>query len=401
MKKNKSWILGMIFFLLIAMVLPVTAFARGAVDIEHSASLTVACIHDGDPLPGINFDLYKVADMDAYGRYTITDAFSEYSVSLEQETADGWRALAETISQYARRDKIPVLHQEVTDATGHVTFAELSVGMYLVYGHRYSSGDFVYAPEPFLVSLPSLDNKDDWFYDVEANCKGEGYSNPPETTMVRVLKIWDDEGHETNRPKDIVVQLLRNESVYDTVTLNAANNWRYTWPDLDTDYTWSVIERTVPKNYTLLITKEGITFVLTNSYKPVFTTVEVKKVWSDKGYENKRPMEVEVQLLCDGQVYDTVILNATNNWSYSWFDLEEGHDWTVKEKSNPAGYSAVVTQQDEKFTITNTYTPIPPGEPKLPQTGQLWWPIPVLIGIGLICYLVGFLTVEGKKVRDE
>ena len=67
MKKNKKRILGIIFFLLLTMVLPVTAFARGAVDTERSASLTVECTHDGNGLSGLAFGLYKVADMDAYG----------------------------------------------------------------------------------------------------------------------------------------------------------------------------------------------------------------------------------------------------------------------------------------------------------------------------------------------
>ena len=401
MKKNKNWILGMVFFLLIAMILPVTAFARGSVDIDHPASLNVSCTHNGSPLSGVSFDLYKVADMDSYGRYTITDTFSGYSVSLDQKTAEGWRALAETISQYARRDRLPVLHQETTNAAGRASFADLSVGMYLVYGYRYISDDFVYTPEPFLVSLPSLDNDDDWFYDVEANCKGEGYTNPPEMTTVKVLKVWDDADHESNRPKDIVVQLLRDDSIYDTITLNAENNWRYTWSKLDADYKWSVTEKTVPENYTLLITKEGVTFVLTNSYKPTFTSVEVEKIWSDKGYESKRPTEVEVQLLRDGQVYDTIILNTSNNWRYCWTDLEEAHDWTVKEKSKPAGYTSVITQNGGKFTITNTYTPTPPDVPKLPQTGQLWWPVPVLASLGLLFYLVGFLRRRTRKNDND
>ena len=401
MKINKNRFLCMIIFLLMAMLLPTTALAGDTVDTERSNSLTVECAYDGNPLSGVVFSLYKVADIDAYGRYTITDAFSDYSVSLGQETVEGWRTLAQTIAPYALRDKIPTIQQETTDFSGHASFAELSAGVYLAYGHRYTSGDFVYTPEPFLVSLPSLDKNDEWLYDVEANCKGEGYINPPETTTVKALKVWDDEGHESNRPKDIEVQLLRNESVYDTVTLNSENNWRCTWQDLSADYKWSVIEKTVPENYTLLISKEGITFVLTNSYKPSFTTIEVEKVWSDKGHENKRPAEIEVQLLRDGQVYDTVALDASNNWAYSWSDLEEDRDWSVKEKSMPVGYTAVTTQNGGQFTIINTYTPPVSDNPKLPQTGQLWWPIPVLISAGLVFYLIGFLRWKARKKRDE
>ena len=38
---------------------------------------------------------------------------------------------------------------------------------------------------------------------------------------------------------------------------------------------------------------------------------------------------------------------------------------------------------------TVTPTPAPSGE-KLPQTGQLWWPVPVLAVLGLLCIAVGW-----------
>ena len=400
MKKNKRWIIGFTIFLMMAVSFPITVFARGAVDTDRDASLTVNCTYDENPLSGVAFDLYKVADMDAYGEFTVTDDFSGYAISLDQQTAEEWRALAQTIASYAIRDNLPVLLQETTDSSGHAAFTGLRAGMYLVYGHRYINGDFVYTPEPFLVSLPGLDNNDDWLYDVETNCKGEGHTDLPMTTTVKVLKVWEDAGHESNRPRDIEVQLLRDDLVYDTVTLNAENNWRYTWQDLSTDYQWSVIEKDVPENYTLLITREGITFVLTNTYNPTFTTVVVEKIWNDPGHENSRPREIEVQLLRDGQVYDTVVLNESCNWRYAWSGLEEGHDWSVKEQSIPAGYAAIITQTGGTYTITNTYTPPTPDEPHLPQTGQLWWPIPVLLSAGLMCYLIGFLLRKAGKKRD-
>ena len=399
MKKNKSWLSGLTVFMLMAMLLSVTAFARDAVDTARRASLTVECAYDGNTLSGVAFDLYKVADVNASGEFKVTDTFSEYSISLEQQSVEGWRALAQTVAAYVLRDNAPVVSQKTTDSSGHASFTELGTGMYLVYGHRYTKEDFVYIPEPFFVSLPNLDSEEKWYYDVEANCKGTGFNDPAKTTTVRVLKVWDDEGHETNRPAETDVQLLRDDSVYDTVTLNAENNWRFEWEGLSADCNWSVIEKTVPENYTLLVAKEGVTFVLTNSYKPAFTTVEALKVWNDKGHENKRPAEIEIQLLRDGQVYDTAVLNGSNNWAHSWSGLEKGRDWSVKEKSLPAGYSAVVTQDGGRFTITNTYAA--PVVPKLPKTGQLWWPVPVLISAGLVCYLIGFLLWKARKKRDE
>lgn len=48
----------------------------------------------------------------------------------------------------------------------------------------------------------------------------------------------------------------------------------------------------------------------------------------------------------------------------------------------------------------------PPTEPttpsKLPQTGQIRWPVPILAVCGLACFITGwFLYVSGKKRKDE
>ena len=42
--------------------------------------------------------------------------------------------------------------------------------------------------------------------------------------------------------------------------------------------------------------------------------------------------------------------------------------------------------------FTNVYTappPVTPGPPILPQTGMLWWPVPVLLCAGLLSLLIG------------
>lgn len=401
MKKNR-WLLSVFCFLLMTMLLPINAYARTAIDTEHPVSLSVMCSHEGKMLENVKFDLYKVADIDKYGHFTLTDAFSEYAVSLEQESSAEWRALAGTLAQYARRDGILPEQQAITDQSGKASFSELNIGLYLVYGHRYTSDDLVYTPEAFLVSIPNLDENDNWVYDVEVNCKGEGYLSLPATTTVKVLKKWEDTGHESNRPKGIEVQLLRDNTIYETVVLNADNYWRYTWSGLSSDYQWSVVEKDVQDNYTLLISREGITYVLTNTYTPTFTTVEVEKIWDDKGHENKRPTAIEVQLIRDGEIYETVSLSASNGWKYLWEGLEAGRDWTIKEKSTPYGYTASIKQSGGKYTITNTYEPpSPPEGPKLPQTGLLWWPIPLSLCAGLVFYLLGFLCLKKRKADDH
>lgn len=127
-----------------------------------------------------------------------------------------------------------------------------------------------------------------------------------------------------------------------------------------------------------------------------YITRKVLKIWYDKGYENLRPEKITVYLLCDGEIYDTVVLSEENNWRYTWENLEKDHRWSVSEEI-PEGYTVKITREGITFIIANTIgkeppppeNPEKPDEPKLPQTGQLWWPVPVLFGAGIAFVAAG------------
>lgn len=141
--------------------------------------------------------------------------------------------------------------------------------------------------------------------------------------------------------------------------------------------------------------------------EPVSRTV--KKVWEDNNDPN-RPKSIKVELLENGKSCDQVELSEKNNWTYTWEELSPESDWQVTEKDVPDSYTVKITLDGSEFTITNKndYTPPKdnsdvdgnngnigrPGgdEPKLPQTGQLWWPVPLLVLTGLTLLLVGMFV---------
>lgn len=127
---------------------------------------------------------------------------------------------------------------------------------------------------------------------------------------------------------------------------------------------------------------------------------EVVKVWRDDGNESHRPVSVTVQLLQDGVVYDTVTLTADNNWCYRWEDLPAEHTYTATEVAVPEPYTMTVERDRTVIYITNTYDgPPPPPPPDLPQTGQLWWPVPILLALGVCSLMLG--TCRGRQRRVE
>lgn len=125
-----------------------------------------------------------------------------------------------------------------------------------------------------------------------------------------------------------------------------------------------------------------------------YTNITVQKVWNDDNGAGatKRPESVKIQLLLGGEVVDAATLSDKNEWKHTWTDLIERDDYSVKEVNVPKGYKATYKQSDFTFTVTNTST--------LAQTGQLNWPIPILIIVGMILIVVGYILLSRGKRHE-
>lgn len=339
MKKRMSGILLAVLMLLSA--LPLQVDAAGSIDLHKEVSLTIS-YQDGDtPLVGAEFDIYQVASVDEYGELTTTEAFRQFRVDIRGENDEAWRTLASTLEGYVLRDAISPARSGQTDSQGKLVLGnnegnpaffgngsgqvpseqkdKLAQGLYLVLGSAHTQGNYIYTTEPFMVLLPTLDKEaNDWVYEVTVSPKQSSRPVPEEprdhTVARKVLKVWKDEGLEKERPREIIVQLLQDGQVLDTVTLNAANNWRYIWEGLKDYCHYTVVEKE-PEDYLVTVTQEGITFVVTNTY--------------------------------DGP--------------------------------------------------NSPYTPGNSGNSTLPQTGQYWWPVPVLFAAGLLFVVIGLIRRRGAE----
>ena len=343
MRKRLAAVLLSVWMLL--MLMP-SVSAAGNIDLEHDVSLTVSYRDGKTPLTGVQFDIYYVAEVDAYGNFTPTDPFAQFHVNITGKNDAAWKALASTLEGYVLRDGVTPTDSGKTGVYGTVSFPtgkkSLRAGLYLVLGQRHVQDGRIYEAAPFMVMLPALDAKENvWVYDVTAVPKYDSDPIPTEPVTVtrKVLKVWEDDGHKNERPKRIVVQLLRDGKVWDTVTLTAANNWRYTWTGLDSGHRWTVVEKELD-GYTVEVAREGITYVITNTYT-----------------EEDEPEPI----VPDKPSPDTP-------------DIPTGPpsepDYPAKPESKPSG-------------------------PKLPQTGQLWWPVPALTAAGLLLIIWGLLRRRG------
>ena len=114
---------------------------------------------------------------------------------------------------------------------------------------------------------------------------------------------------------------------------------------------------------------------------------------NDSAHLEERPAEVQAALLCNGEVYEVVALNEENGWAYSWTGLDGTKEWTIVEYTVLDKYTSSVTQDGSTFIITNTYSDIP-------QTGQLWWPVPMLLALGLGMIVVGLVRRRGAEYEE-
>ena len=402
--RNKSIFPALVCLILVLSLLPLTA-AGQALDVRQVCALTVN-VGDADaPVAGFPLRLYYVASLDEQGDFTPAGDFARYPVSLNGLTTQQYTDLARTLDAYARQDQLPPLAQAQTRATGSYTFENLNTGLYLVGGSSAVIDGKSVQTDPFLVTLPTRTANGTLAYQVITQPKHITTQVPqePETVDLRVLKLWQGILEEF-LPESLEVHLLKDGAVYDTVTLTRQEGWRHSWKALPKyagdghRIQWQLTED-VPEHYLVSLGQEGDAFLLTNTYQPDtdLVTRRVQKRWDDVGHTGKRPATITVELLCNGLVYDTQKLSQENSWQYIWENLpakdQTGKEnrWNLRE-IEPQGYTSKVWQEEDTFLVLNSYKGT-----KLPQTGQLWWPVPLLTVGGLALVALGL----GLKKRQR
>jgi len=142
----------------------------------------------------------------------------------------------------------------------------------------------------------------------------------------------------------------------------------------------------------------------------------VTKLWQDSENPSARPQSVEIDILRDGVLAETQILNAENNWTYCWQDIDGKGVWTVAERNVPQNYTVTVSKNENVLSVVNRYEkPQPPEKPdkpdnptpppekpadSMPDTGDISNSgiyFAVMCVSGLVLVILGILT--GRKRR--
>ena len=356
---------------LTAMFIPITVSA------DNDKSIILNCTKDGTILDGMEWKIYRVGQREG-GDFVLTGDFASYPVDIKDMSAENIIAAAQTLDSFSIADNIPVLASGVTDASGTLAFNGLNEGLYMAVGKRVKKDGYTYIPSPLLLEVSS--EKTTFSFDaypkiVRATLSGKATSHT-------VRKIWlDNDDSFEARPTYVTVDLFRDGELFDTVTLNEENNWQHRWSSLENEYDWKVVERKIPVDYEVRIEYNETQYLIRNRHKTVMDWGEVT-----------RP------------VTTTTTTTTTAPPVITGSDVGSSTETT---------HSAVELTSSTATTLTTAVSTLPPtsaqppqstytggGRSKLPQTGQLWWPVAPL-GLGGTLMVFTGMRLRSKKDEDE
>ena len=202
---------------------------------------------------------------------------------------------------------------------------------------------------------------------------------PDEQNTITVKKVWAGSG---THPDSVTVQLYRDGTLFGEQTLSNGNGWSYTWTTTAGNHAWSVEEVNDPDGYTVNIAWAGNTATVTNTRNNTQTPsgpTSPPGNPDDPSGPNSPPGN------SDGP--------SGPNSPPGNSDGPSGPNSPPGNPDDPSGPNSPPDNPNDPGT--------PPDDPGLPQTGQLWWPVPLLAVAGALLLLIGAALFLRKEDPHE
>lgn len=221
--------------------------------VSAAGAETMGSLSVSYPINGTVYHIYSVGGLEN-GQIVLDGAFRDL------DTSD-YAAAASVMAERIKKEGSVKELATATVVNGKAEFHNLPMAIYLVLGDSGEKDGVRYWPTPFLLSVPQKDQNDQFDWDVSVTGKKEM------DVEISVVKHWMGDSLSF-RPSSVTVYLTKDGKSYGTpVVLNASNNWTYTWENLPPD-NWGVAE--APNaNYLAAITRQGNTFIITNTWKKI------------------------------------------------------------------------------------------------------------------------------------
>ena len=182
----------------------------------------------------------------------------------------------------------------------------------------------------------------------------------PETVDVKGDKKWlDDNDKDKKRPDEITIGLYVDNTKIQETKATKANNWEFKFENLPKYKKGKKIEYTVKEEpvegYTSSIKK-----VSDNVYQIVNTITGKVSIPVNKTWIGPKGEKAVVKLFANGVEKEEAELNAGNNWSHTFANLDKYDDqgkkiaYTLKEEPVQNYDSEITGSAESGFTVKNT-----------------------------------------------
>ena len=374
------------------MLIPATASATetstvpyNKIDMEKDATLSVYYYFDGNgelpeygAMSGINVKVYKMASIDENGEFTLEAPFDQLDAEIKDMYSiadqDVWNGIVTKATILVNENNVQPSYTGTSESDGYARLGVVDKGLYLGINDPIVIDEIQYKYWDFLSVVPGPNNREanqgngwdgSWsnaIYDVIAIPKRNAIKLEGDPEEYQVFKQWVDDG-ATDRPTSININIYCDGSLSETVTLSTENNWQYKWKS-EKGHTFSVEEVMNTDDYTSNITRDENTFVVVNTRKPEIPEEPDKP---DKPKKPKTPKNP---------------------------DNPDSPDTPDKPSNDSPGDDSGVLGAIRRLSEE---LPEVLGARRLPQTGQLWWPIPILAIVGAILIFLGFRSEKKRK----
>lgn len=426
-------------------------------------SLNLVCEHDNVGLADMTWKIYKVGEKSGSG-YTLTGDFANYPVDLSKimESTDTMTEAASTLSNFAVLDGIPPATGGRTNNSGVLTIKSIETGLYLAVGSKLKIGSVSYFPTPFLIEIggnsgmdieahpkfivkKTLPGETERFMmrkiwanasseedipsslTVEIYEDGELFDTVELTAEERWTYSWDGSADSEWRVKEVTVPagcfvMYRNNEVqfvimntYDNELLARVTTTVTSAPTTETVTTVVSSEETVPVTTTKEHSGEEQTMTRvsstidtgvkpeTNTVTSAVTTVITTAKTEDSEEEKRTRVSTVVttqqtQTDVSGNIVTVTTVSgetSTGTGTETYATDENGSTITTSSTKKSDTVKSTKSTKSTKTTKATTTT-----IEKLPQTGQLWWPVPVMLLSGLIFVAIGLRLLFDNRKED-
>ena len=301
------------------------------------------------------------------------------SVTLGAKKVLEGKTLEEGKYSFELKDEKDKVLQTVTNkADGTISFAGIEYDESQVGTHKYKISE-VAGNEPGVTY-------DKTVYEVEVSVTKDAQANRLNATIsktpeelkftntfvqkmidIPVTKVWNDNNNnDGKRPNNVEVELLENgSSTGKKLILSSENNWKGSFQNLVAEkdgkaINYSVVE-VATNGYQASVTGDVNTgYTITNSYSNETVNIKAVKNWDDgNNQDGKRPSEIKINLLADGEKVETKTVKAdqSGKWEVSFTGKPKYKDgkeikYTITEEAVNE-YTTTITD----FNVVNKYVP--------------------------------------------